>query len=118
MEGADNLSDHPYLHQLESDLFKPPDADGVDPRELRELVRRGLIIEQNDFFSQMQSQVQEKNTSVIERKSRGVTVGEVRIALDSTRKYVLPLLNYLDQIGATVRRNDVRLAGKRLGEII
>ena len=120
MEGADNLLDHPYLDQLESNLFKPPDADGVDPRELRELVRRELIIEQNGiFFSQKAVTSAAKRIRVLlKRNPEGVTVGEVRIALDSTRKYVLPLLNHLDQIGATVRRNDVRLAGKRLDEII
>ena len=120
MEGADNLSDHPYLDQLESNLFKPPDADSVDPRELRELVRRELIIEQNGiFFSQKAVTSAAKRIRVLlKRNPEGVTVGEVRIALDSTRKYVLPLLNHLDQIGATVRRNDVRLAGKRLEEII
>ena len=120
MEGADNLLDHPYLDQLESNLFKPPDADSVDPRELRELVRRELIIEQNGiFFSQKAVTSAAKKIQVLLKKNpEGVTVGEVRIALDSTRKYVLPLLNHLDQIGATVRRNDVRLAGKRLDEII
>ena len=120
MEGADNLSDHPYLDQLESNLFKPPDADSVDPRELRELVRRELIIEQNGiFFSQKAVTSAAKRIRVLLKKNpEGITVGEVRIALDSTRKYVLPLLNHLDQIGATVRRNDVRLAGKRLDEII
>ena len=120
VEGADNFSDHPYLEQLELDLFKPPDADGVDPRELRELVRRGLIIEQNGiFFSQKAVTSAAKRIHVLlDDNPGGVTVGEVRIALDSTRKYVLPLLNHLDQIGATVRRNDVRLAGKRLDEII
>tara|TARA_B100001778_G_scaffold119084_2_gene97815 strand:+ start:669 stop:2393 length:1725 start_codon:yes stop_codon:yes gene_type:complete len=120
MEGADNFSDHPYLGQLESDLFKPPDADGVDPRELRELVRRGLIIEQNGiFFSQKAvTSAAKKIQMLLKKNPAGVTVGEVRIALDSTRKYVLPILNHLDQIGATVRRNDVRLAGKRLTEII
>ena len=120
MEGADNLLDHPYLDQLESNLFKPPDADSVDPRELRELVRRELIIEQNGiFFSQKAvTSAAKKIRVLLKRNPEGVTVGEVRIALDSTRKYVLPLLNHLDQIGATVRRNDVRLAGKRLDEII
>ena len=82
MEGADNLSDHPYLTNWNQN-FKPPDADSVDPRELRELVRR-LIIEQNDF-SQKQLQVK-KNTSIAEKNPEGITVGEVRIALDSTRK--------------------------------
>ena len=83
-------------------------------------MRRGLIIEQNGiFFSQNAVTSAARRIQVLLNENpEGVTVGEVRIALDSTRKYVLPLLNYLDQIGATVRRNDVRLAGKRLGEII
>ena len=84
MEGADNLSDHPYLDQLESNLFKPPDADSVDPRELRELVRRELIIEQNGiFFSQKAVTSAAKRIRVLlKRNPEGVTVGEVRIALD------------------------------------
>ena len=120
VEGADNFSNHPYLEKLESNLFKPPDADDIDPRELRELVRRGLIIEQNGIFFSQKAVSSAAGTIqvMLEENPEGVTVGEVRMALDSSRKYVLPLLNYLDQIGATVRRNDVRLAGKRLPEII
>ena len=120
VEGADNFSNHPYLEKLESNLFKPPDADGIDPRVLRELVRRGLIIEQNGIFFSQKAVSSAAGTIqvMLEENPEGVTVGEVRMALDSSRKYVLPLLNYLDQIGATVRRNDVRLAGKRLPEII
>ena len=87
---------------------------------LRELVRRGLIIEQNGIFFSQKAVSSAAGTIqvMLEENPEGVTVGEVRMALDSSRKYVLPLLNYLDQIGATVRRNDVRLAGKRLPEII
>ena len=89
-------------------------------RELRDLGRREFILELNGFsFSQKAVTSAAKRIRVLlKRNPEGVTVGEVRIALDSTRKYVLPLLNHLDQIGATVRRNDVRLAGKRLDEII
>jgi selenocysteine-specific elongation factor len=43
-----------------------------------------------------------------------VTVGQVRDAMATTRKYVLPLLAHLDATGVTRRRGDLRVAGPRL----
>jgi selenocysteine-specific elongation factor len=40
-----------------------------------------------------------------------VTVADVRDLLDSTRKYVLPILNRLDAEGVTRRRGDERIPG-------
>ena len=89
-------------------------------QELRELVRRGLLVEQNGiYFAQEAVTAAAKAIStLLSKNSSGVTVGEIRETLGSTRKFVLPLLNHLDEIGATIRRDDVRLAGKRLTEII
>jgi hypothetical protein len=105
---------------LRANLFKPPLPDAIGPRELRELVRRELIIEENGIFfsNDAVGKAAEIISNLLQDNPEGVTVGEIRIALDSTRKFVIPLLSHLDQIGATVRRNDVRLAGKRLKEII
>jgi selenocysteine-specific elongation factor len=44
----------------------------------------------------------------------GVTVADVRDAMSTTRKYVLPLLNRLDATGVTRRRGDLRIGGPRL----
>ena len=44
----------------------------------------------------------------------GVTVAQVRDALGTTRKYILPLLAHLDATGVTRRRGDLRVAGPRL----
>ena len=44
----------------------------------------------------------------------GVTVAQVRDALGTTRKYLLPLLAILDGTGVTRRRGDLRIAGPRL----
>ncbi len=120
LKGTGNFSDHPYLDQLRANLFKPPLPDAIGPRELRELVRRELIIEENGIFfsNDAVGKAAEIISNLLQDNPEGVTVGEIRIALDSTRKFVIPLLSHLDQIGATVRRNDVRLAGKRLKEII
>ncbi len=44
----------------------------------------------------------------------GFTVSELRQALDSTRKYVVPLAEALDKAGLTRRHGDVRVAGPKL----
>jgi len=40
-----------------------------------------------------------------------VTVAEIRDLLGTSRKYAVPLCEWLDQTGATLRRGDVRLLG-------
>jgi selenocysteine-specific elongation factor len=47
-------------------------------------------------------------------RPEGCTVAEIRDALDTTRKYVIPLLVILDRTGRTRRRGDRRIAGPRL----
>ena len=43
----------------------------------------------------------------------GATVAEIRDLLGTTRKYAVPLCEYLDRIGLTKREGDLReLAGK------
>jgi selenocysteine-specific elongation factor len=44
----------------------------------------------------------------------GVTASDIRQALGTTRKYLLPLLALLDTSGMTRRRGDLRIAGPRL----
>jgi len=43
------------------------------------------------------------------RQTGGVTVAEVREALDSSRKYVVPFMEYLDRVGYTCRVDDRRV---------
>ena len=44
----------------------------------------------------------------------GITVAQVRDALGTSRKFVVPLLEHLDATGRTRRRDDLRIAGPRL----
>ncbi len=44
---ATPLADHPFLAALEAAGRTPPPPDGVDRAELRELVRRGLVVERD-----------------------------------------------------------------------
>jgi len=42
-------------------------------------------------------------------KSKEMGVGEFRDLVDTTRKYAVPLLNYFDNRGITIREGDVRV---------
>ena len=117
--GEDNLAGHRFLSALDKNLFKPPEPISITQPELRELVRRGLIVEEEGiYFSPMA--IEEATTAVrkmLQKAPEGITVGEIREELGTTRKYVLPILAHLDNSGITVRRGDFRIAGKRMPDI-
>ena len=115
-EGEDDLAEHAFLQELEMNLFKPPEPVSVPKPELRELVRRGLVVEEGGIYFSPTA-IKEATTvlaAMLEEAPEGVTVSEIREKLNTSRKYVLPLLTYLDNSGITLRREDVRLAGKRM----
>ena len=50
--------------------------------------------------------------------SSTLTLSQIRDALGMTRKHVVPLAEYFDEIGATVREGDTRTAGPALQEAL
>jgi selenocysteine-specific elongation factor len=117
--GADDpLSGHPFVAALEAAPFMPTSAEdqGVDRAELRELVRRNLVVEQDGVWFAPAAIEQAAATigDLLRATPDGVTVAEVREALGTTRKWAVPLLTILDARGITRRRGDVRVAGPRL----
>jgi len=54
--------------------------------------------------------------ALLDEHPDGVTVGQIREALGTSRKYAIPLLSVLDATGRTRRRGDLRIAGPRLLE--
>ena len=113
---VDPLTDHPFVAALTASPFAPPGPEGVDRGELRELVRRGDVIEVEGIFY---------SASAIDAAARlaarlladdpdGFTVSAFREAAGNTRKHAMPLLSHLDGTGMTRRRGDVRIAGPRL----
>jgi selenocysteine-specific elongation factor len=117
--GADDpLAGHPFVAALEAAPFTPPSAEeaGVDRAELRELVKRGLVVEQDGiwFAPSAIDDAAARIAALLRAKPDGVTVAEVREALGTTRKWAVPLLTLLDGSGVTRRRGDVRVAGPRL----
>ncbi|HET9442320.1 MAG TPA: selenocysteine-specific translation elongation factor [Acidimicrobiales bacterium] len=114
----DPLADHPFVAALEAAPFSPPTPAeaGVDRAELRELVRRGLVVERDGFYF-APSAIDAAVAVVAETLAanpEGITVAQLRDALGTTRKYLLPLLAHFDASGITRRRGDLRIAGPRL----
>ena len=119
-QGSDNLEGHPYVAALGAAPFMPPDpaSAGVDRGELRELVRRGLVIERDGvwFAPAAIDRAALVVAGLLHDEPGGVTVATIRDALGTTRKYLLPLLAHLDATGVTRRRGDLRVGGPRLPE--
>lgn len=115
---SDPFENHRFTAALEAAPFAPPDpeAAGVDRREVRELVKRGLIVEQDGVFFAVEALEAARSVlaEMLAAQPDGVTVAEVRERLETSRKYALPLLAWLDGHGVTRRRGDVRIAGPRL----
>jgi selenocysteine-specific elongation factor len=115
-EAGDPLAAHPYLAVLEQFPFTPPDPGGVDRVALRELIRRGLVVERDGcyFAASAIDAATRVIAALLAASPEGITVAQVRDALNTTRKHALPLLAHLDATGTTRRRGDVRIAGPRL----
>ena len=115
-EPDDPLADHPWVDALEAEPFSPPGADGVDRAEVRELVRRGTVIESDGvyFGAAAAEEAARMLAGLLATKPDGFTVADARDTLGTTRKYVLPLLAHFDRTGVTRRRDDFRIGGPRL----
>lgn len=113
---VDPLADHWFLAALDAQPFAPPAAEGVDRAELRELVRRGLVVAHEGiyFSAGALDQAAKVLAGMLSGQPDGVTVAEVRDRLGCSRKHALPLLALLDGRGITRRRGDVRVGGPRL----
>ena len=113
---ADPLADHPYLAALRAAPFAPPAPEAVDRAELRELVRRGLVVERDGiwFGADALDQAAQAVAGLLYANPDGITVSQMREALHTSRKYAMPLIAELDARGVTRRRGDLRIAGPRL----
>jgi selenocysteine-specific elongation factor len=94
----------------------PPDPIGVDNAQLRELVRRKIIVERDGvyFHPATIDTVADAAARLLAASPAGFTIAQLRDALGASRKYALPLANELDARGITRRRADLRVAGPRL----
>jgi selenocysteine-specific elongation factor len=112
----DLLAEHPWLAALRDQPYAPPPPDGVDRSELRELARRGLVVERDGvwFAADAVGRAATVAAALLVDHPEGVTLSQLREVWGTTRKWAVPLASLLDSSGATRRRGDLRVAGPRL----
>ncbi len=114
----DPLVDHPFLAVLCAGGTAPPDPVGVDKAQLRELVRRKLVVEREGlyFHPSAVDSAARAAAQLLSANPEGFTMSQFREALGNTRKHAVPLATELDARGITRRREEVRIAGPKLPE--
>ena len=100
-----------YLGALDSNPYSPPGDQPLDPELLGVLIDQGLVVRVTDSVVFGAAAYKEMTRRIVEHlKSEGsITVGEARTMFDTSRKYVLPLLEYMDQQQITRRSGDERV---------
>jgi len=115
-DSIDPFVDHPALAKLLAGGFSPPSPEGVAKNDLRELARRGHVVQLDGvvFHAATLDKAAEVAADLLAEYPDGFTVAQFRDATGASRKYVLPLVSELDKRGVTRRRGDVRIGGPRL----
>ncbi|HEX2059069.1 MAG TPA: selenocysteine-specific translation elongation factor [Actinomycetota bacterium] len=107
------------LEEIESAGFTPPLAKELTAERslLRALVENGDIVAVGDFYlTRSQAEDAKQKVTAAISESEGMTVAEIRDLLGTTRKYAVPLCEWLDASGITRRRGDLRVLGPRARE--
>jgi selenocysteine-specific elongation factor len=104
------------LHALAKEPFSPPSPAelGAAPALVRALVRSGRIVDLDGvlFTAEALGEARRRIASAVVDRGE-LTVAGARDVLQSTRKYVLPILARMDAEGVTRRRGEVRIPGPR-----
>jgi selenocysteine-specific elongation factor len=82
-------------------------------------VRRGLVVERDGiwFAADAIDAAAGVAAALLGQHPEGITVSQIREALDTSRKYAMPLIAELDARGVTRRRDDLRIAGPRVPDV-
>lgn len=102
------------LARLANSAFEPPLAAQLQVSDelLRALVTSGEIVRVGTFYLDAGHAQRARQIVRDEIKAAGpVTVSKIRDLLGTTRKYAVPLSEWLDDTGATIRRGDLRHLG-------
>jgi selenocysteine-specific elongation factor len=115
-DAVDTVGDHPVVALLRAGGCAPPEPTGVDKPTLRELLRRGVLVERDGVVFHADAVATAAGTAarLLAEQPEGITVSQLRDALGITRKHALPLVAELDARGITRRRGDLRIGGPRL----
>jgi selenocysteine-specific elongation factor len=116
VDARDDLAEHAVVLLLRDGGTAPPEPEGVDRATLRELVRRGVLIERDGIYFHVDAIDTAAGAAarLLRDHPDGVTMSQLREAMGVSRKYAVPLATELDARGVTRRRGDLRIAGPRL----
>ena len=100
-----------YLANLGRDPYSPSSEQTLDPELLSVLIDGGKVVKVNDSVVFTAEAYKEMSDKIIGHlKSEGsITVADARTMFNSSRKFLLPLLEYLDQQQITRRVGDERV---------
>ncbi len=100
-----------YLKSLQEDPYSPPSDRPVDAELLGVLIEQGKVVRVTDSVVFDASAYREMTERIIQHlKDQGqITVAEARTMFDTSRKYILPLLEHMDQQQITRRTGDERV---------
>ncbi|UCE59055.1 MAG: selenocysteine-specific translation elongation factor [Phycisphaerales bacterium] len=121
LTGADEKLMAAMLQEIRSGMFQPPLLDGLsvaakaDRKRWQRLATLAVAlgelvqIDSNMYLhTETERELRERVAELI-RQRGGVAVADVREALQSSRKYVVPFMEHLDRVGFTQRRGDARV---------
>ena len=110
---------HPWLDEIAQAGFDPPPPTGIETAALRSWVADGRVVKVGDAWwaATAVAEAARRVTAALGDRPDGITVAEVRDALDSSRKPTLAVLGLFDANGITRRRGDLRVAGPRLAAV-
>ena len=100
-----------YLQSLEREPYSPPTDQPLEPELIGALVEQGKVVRVGDGVVFAAEAYREMTGRIAEylRENGTITVGEARTLFDTSRKYILPLLERMDQEHITRRNGDERV---------
>ena len=100
-----------YIRSLEAEPFSPPTDLPLDGEVLTLLIDEGKVVKVNESVVFSASAYKTMVERIIDHtRAKGtITVGDGRDMFSSSRKYILPLLEHLDQEHITRRVGDERV---------
>ncbi len=100
-----------YLQSLEREPYSPPTDQPLEQELLGVLVEQGKVVRVGDgvvFTAEAYREMTDRVSGFL-RENGTITVAEARTLFDTSRKYILPLLERMDQEHITRRNGDERV---------
>ena len=100
-----------FLQSLEREPYSPPTGQPLDTELLSALAEQGKVVRVGDSVVFAAAAYREMTGRIVAhiREHGSITVAEARTMFNTSRKYILPLLERMDQEQITRRAGDERV---------